>query len=549
VLRVGHSLRLCATSLVFLLAATASGVSQQLIDVCLKSGVQVRAVRVEARDSKFIVYPEGGGAAIEFAEGQVKGIGVPCGSATPTPPQSTASTQKFGIYGSNTIGERLMPLLIDAFSQKKYGARSIQRPVAPEESSIEIRSSGASEPVAVIDFQSHGSGTSAKALLEKKAIIGMSSRRANDDEAAKIQAQYNINLRAPGNEHVLALDGLAVVVNADNPIKQLSLDQIARIFAGEVTNWRDVTARGADGREVNGPDRPISVHARDDKSGTYDTFVALVLSPSDGPKRKLTPQATRYESSENLSDAVAKDPGAIGFIGFPYVGKNHPLSIASTCGLLSAPAKFTVKTESYPLARRLYLYTIGTPNESVARDLLQFALSDDAQTTVIEGEFIDQSIEFQDGDGQRQWRQTLVTNPQLGLGADKEVPSGMVRAFDGVMQNVRRSAVVYRFERNSSDLDVRALQDVDRLARYLRSPAVAGKRFYIAGFADSEGGWRSNLHLSAQRAARVAEELQKRGVNVPKQDVFALSYMAPVACNDTPNGQAKNRRVEVWVSQ
>ena len=548
-LPVGNFVRLPAAAFGFLLAATVAAVAQEGINVCLKSGVLVRAVRIESRNAKFIVYPEGGGNPIELSEDQVKGIGVPCGSPAPPAATQTTGVQRFGIYGSNTIGERLMPLLIDTFAQKKYGVRSVVHPIGPEESTIDIRSSGGSDPIAIIEYQAKGSGTSAKALLEKKAVIGMSSRRANDDEAAKVLAQYNLNLRGPGNEHVLALDGLAVVVHPDNPVKQLTLDQIARIFSGEIANWKDVSGAGADGRPVAGLDRPIKVHARDDKSGTYDTFVALVLSPADGPKRKISPQATRYESSENLSEAVAKDPGAIGFIGFPYIGKNHPLSIASTCGLTSVPAKFTVKTESYPLARRLYLYTVGTQNDTIARDILQFALSDDAQPTVVDGEFIDQSIEFQDGAGQQQWRQTLVANPQLGLGADKNVPSNMVRAFDAILQGAGRTAIVFRFEYASSDLDVRALQDVDRLARYLKSPAVAGKRALIVGFADSNGSWGSNARLAGQRAARVAEELQKRGVNVPAKDVLPLSYMAPVACNDTPGGQAKNRRVEVWIAK
>ena len=141
-----------------------------------------------------------------------------------------------------------------------------------------------------------------------------------------------------------------------------------------------------------------------------------------------------------------------------------------------------------------------------------------------------------------------MSNPSTGLGEDKEVPAKMVRAFDGVMQGLRRSAVVFRFEYNSADLDVRAQQDLARLARYLRSSSVAGKRFYIAGFADSNGGWSSNARLSAQRATRVAMELQKVGVAVPRENVFALSYMAPVACNDSAAGQAKNRRVEVWLA-
>ncbi|HXW25279.1 MAG TPA: phosphate ABC transporter substrate-binding/OmpA family protein [Xanthobacteraceae bacterium] len=547
-MRSANVARLVATALALWLAGSVASLAQQAIDVCLKNGEVVRAQRIELQlsDGKFVVHPQGGGNAIEIAVDQIKQIGAPC--AAPRL-RSTTAAQKFGIYGSNTIGERLMPLLIDAFAQKKYGTREVVRPIDPEESTIEVRSSAGADPLAVIDFQSKGSGTSVKALLEKKAVIGMASRRATDEETAKVQARYNINLRAPGNEHVLALDGVAVVVHPDNPIKQLTLDQIARIFSGEIANWKGVTSTGADGRTVTGPDRPIKVHARDDKSGTYDTFVALVLAPSEGPKRKLAPQATRYESSENLSDAVAKDPGAIGFIGFPYVGKNYPLSIASTCGLTSAPAKFTVKTESYALARRLYLYTIGAPDESVARDLLQFALSDEAQPTVVEGEFIDQSIEFQDPNGQRQWRQSVVANPQLGLGADKTVPPDMIKTFDATLQGVRRSAIVFRFEYDSSDLDVRALQDIDRLARYLKSPAVAGKRVLIAGFTDTNGTWESNGRLSGQRAMRVAEELQKRGVTVPQQDVLALSHMAPVACNDTPDGQAKNRRVEIWIAQ
>jgi phosphate transport system substrate-binding protein len=544
VLRIRYFVRLLAVAGGFWLTAAAPGFAQQLTEVCFKSGVVVRAIRVELREGKVFLYPEVGGSPIEVAQDQVNRIGGPCGIAPPA-----AATQKFGIHGSNTIGERLMPLLIDAFAKKQYGTRSIQRPRAPEELDIEIRPPGATQPLAIIDFQAKGSGTSANALDDKKAVIGMSSRPANKDEIEKIGRKYSINLRAPGNEHVVALDGLAVIVNRDNPVKMLTLDQIARIFAGEISNWKDVTYRDANGQDIPGPDRQIRVHARDNKSGTYDTFVTLVLAPPDLPKRQLSPQAVRYESSENLSDAVAKDFGAIGFIGLPYINKNHPLSIASTCGLLNSPSKFTIKTEEYPLARRLFLYSLGTPSESVANEILQFALSDDAQPTVVEAEFIDQSIEFQDRQEQSRWREALVSNPSTGLGLDKEIPAKMVSSFNVMMQNVRRSALVFRFEYGKSDLDVRALQDVARLTRYLRSPAVAGKKFFIAGFADSVGGWASNARLSSERAMRVVAELQKLGVATPKENVFALSYMAPVACNDTAAGQAKNRRVEVWIAQ
>jgi phosphate transport system substrate-binding protein len=539
-------------SLIFL-STTPPVRAQQEIDVCLKSGVVIRALRVEAHDNKFSFYPQGGGAPIEVAENLVKGIGVPCDGATqPSPASAAAATLKFGIHGSNTIGERLMPLLIDTFSQKKYGARAIVRQKAPEVSEIEIRPANSAQPIATIDFQAKGSGTSEPSLVDKQAeiptVIGMSSRRANDKEVKEVHDLFNIDLLTAGNEHVLALDGIPVIVNPGNPIRQLSLEQIAKIFSGEISNWRDVTYLNASGQEVPGPDLPIKVHARDNKSGTYDTFVNLVLAPPDQPKRQLTPQAARYESSENLSDAVAKDPGAIGFIGFPYIKKNTALLIASSCGMLSAPSKFTVKTESYPLARRLYLYTLGEPNIPMARDIMQFAMSDEAQPTIIEGEFIDQAVEFQDANDQRQWRLTLMANPSQGLASDKTVAVTTVRSFDAALQKLRRSTVVFRFDYGSSTLDAKVVDDVGRLARYLQSPGIAGKRFELIGFADSSGNWSSNLQLSTDRAQRVANELKAHGAAVPDGSVLGMSYMAPVACNDGPAGQAKNRRVEVWIA-
>ena len=76
----------------------------------------------------------------------------------------------------------------------------------------------------------------------------------------------------------------------------------------------------------------------------------------------------------------------------------------------------------YPLARRLYLYTIGTPSDPVARDLLQFALSDDAQLIVQEAEFVDQGIVYQEDADQRKWLQDIINDPEKGLLPNKQVP-------------------------------------------------------------------------------------------------------------------------------
>ena len=500
---------------------------------CFNDGSQVSAERFETRDGKFLLYVAGTSQPLEYPSSAVKGINVKCEpSEASSKPEHRSS---FGIHGSNTIGERLMPMLIETFGVKKLGAKPTSKLGQSEEQEITLRSS--SGPVAVVDLKAHGSATSATDLIDGKSIIGMSSRRMNPEETAAVKAKFGTNPQLPANEHVLALDGVAVIVNAANPVKELSLDQIGKIFAGQITKWS----------EVGGANRGISVFRRDDKSGTTDTFKSLVLSLN---KLNFGAGVSAFESSETVSSKVAADPDAIGFVGLPYINKNRALAITSPCGISSPPSRFTVKTETYPLARRLYLYTIGEPSDPVARDLLQFALSDEAQPIVQETEFVEQTIDFQDDEDQRRSTQDIVSNPSRGLLPDKDVPRDALRSFEALLATVHRTSLTFRFEQGSADLDTRAQQDVGRLVRYLASPAGAGKKFYITGFGDVRGDWAANRSLGFKRAIRVAEELERAGgIHVPQENVLSLSYMAPVACSDNDAGLAKNRRVEIWIAR
>ncbi len=537
-------------------ADTESVLAQSGVDVCLRSGMTVRAIRIEPNEGRFKLYFDAASPPLDVGAGDIENIGQPCAPANAKrdPAQAAAAPatdagtqsfgiQSFGIHGSNTIGERLMPMLIDAYADKRFGTKPVYSASAPEQLDIDLLGPG-SAPVARIDLQAKGSGTAMQALLSKAAAIGMASRRALPQEVDQVTTAEHLNLLGAGNEHVLALDGLAVIVNQDNPIRRLTLPMIARIFSGEVRNWSQVTGRDADGREISGNDVPIVLHARDNKSGTFDTFVSLVLSTIAKP---LAADAKRYESSELLSDAVAADRGAIGFIGLPYINKNHALVIQSDCGLFSSPTRYTVKTEEYPLARRLYLYTLGAPAPPIARELLGFALSEQAQFTIVEAGYIDQTIEIDDASEQARYIDDLVAKPDAAL--DKSVPADAVDNFSRLLRQLHRTSAVFRFERNGSDLDIRALQDVVRLATFLRAGERTGKRFVIAGFADANGSWQANLALSAARAQRIAAELRRQGVSVPDTDVIPFSYFAPVACNDSDAGRAKNRRVEIWVTQ
>lgn len=443
--------------------------------------------------------------------------------------KNLSADKTFGIYGSNTIGAELMPRLIEEYAFSNKITTNIAIGASPEESTIIGRNNQGSTDFS-INLKAYGSGTSFPALMDGSADIGMASRPIKSKEAQKLQAAGINNMRNAGQEHVLALDGLVVIVAKSNPVSTLSMQQIAELFSGKITNWS----------EVGGEDQPVNIYARDNKSGTYDTFKSLVLKPN---KLSLSNTAKRFESNEELSDSVAADAGAIGFTGFAYLRNAKALSLASSCGIVSEPTVFNVKTEEYPLARRLYLYTTGKPINQTATGLLNYALSEPAQTVISRVGFIDQSIlgKSLDEQGQR------ATNAILQADANMDLIKDMLTLF----RKAERLSTTFRFNTGSSTLDVKALQDIKRIGKLLseKNTALSNRDVYLVGFSDSVGGFGNNLNLAKKRAQQVADELNEVIPSTVKNRLHVTGYgeLSPVACNTNVAGQSKNRRVEIWV--
>src|SRR5262245_35098072 len=474
------------------------------MEVRARDGRDFLADRVEDRGEIVILYGHGFTAPIQLRRVDIMcvvPVGTPCLAAQQTPTRAPApplgDVPRFGVHGSNTIGSSLMPALIDRFAETMLGVQNAKgstrvQPGNPNEQTIELRD-GKGDVRAVIDFKSHGSGTAFKDLESKTIAIGMASRSITPEEVTKLNALYQTNMLAPTNEHILALDGLAVIVNRANPINALSIDEIGRIFAGEVTNWS----------QLGGPNATPKLHARDDVSGTFDTFKELVLK-----------------------------------------GKNKALQVRQDCGLVFKATKFNIQTETYPLSRRLFLYTLGTPTDPMANILLQFALSDAAQPTVTDTGFVDQAIALQDAGEQADWLKEV----QQTTGGDL-IAAGK-RELDWLLSNgrsLRRSSVQLRFAFASASLDNKALADVQRLARYLKRPENSSKRWVLVGFADGVGSYEQNRSLSLARARAVADAPRREGIAATDRELYAASKMAPVDCNDSEAGRRQNRRVEVWL--
>jgi phosphate transport system substrate-binding protein len=186
-----------------------------------------------------------------------------------------------------------------------------------------------------------GSSIGAKSLVDGTCDIANMSRDMKFDEF-KTAVEKGI-MPVP---HVVAMDGLAIVVNKGNPVSQLTLAQVRDIFAGEITNWK----------EVGGPDQKIVKVGRDTSSGTYETIVTKVMEVDKENKKKTALDVEVVGSNGAVRQAVMSTPNAIGYVGLAFLEglKDIPVD-----GIKAEKA--TVVTGAYPIARPLYMWTNGYP--------------------------------------------------------------------------------------------------------------------------------------------------------------------------------------------
>ena len=244
-----------------------------------------------------------------------------------------------------------------------------------------------------------------------------------------------------------------------------------------------------------------------------------------------------------MADRVAEDPQGIVLSVFAMVRRAKPINITTSCGIIIQPTVFNIKTEEYPLSRRMYFYTVGEPKNPLARSLLAFALSPQLQPIIREARFVDQEpavLPFQN--------QTARIAAAVNA-AQREADANLMLRLVKDLETSQRVSFTFRFSSGTNNLDNRALEDIRRLRSMLKRPDVQGKVVVLAGFSDSVGGFTKNVQLASHRVGAVREALRQRDNDAsgPALQEQAYGPLAPVACNDTEAGRALNRRVEVWL--
>ncbi len=220
-----------------------------------------------------------------------------------------------------------------------------------------------------------GSGTGIAALINGTVGIANASRKISDDEAKQAEGKGIKPV-----EFVIARDAIAVIVNPENPVGELTLQQISDIYSGKISNWK----------EIGGDDRPIVRLSRETNSGTHVYFLETVLRLGDKKNKTFFSADTLLlPSSEGIINEVRSNPNAIGYDGLGYVPKDlKVIGIATQAGKpYVLPSVATVNDKTYPVARDLYMYTAGEPSGAI-KAYLEWIVSSEAQKIVSDLGFV-----------------------------------------------------------------------------------------------------------------------------------------------------------------
>jgi phosphate transport system substrate-binding protein len=223
-------------------------------------------------------------------------------------------------------------------------------------------------PDITISYEGLGSSVGISNVIEGTYSLGGSSRELKPAEKDKgVQAT------------AISLDGVAVIINSNIVIDNLSLEKIADIFAGKITNWK----------EVGGPDAAVELINRDEASGTRETFLVTCIEKALGKDAGFSKKADIVASNGDMTQKVGTTPNSIGYCGFGFIDRARNAGAKDILVNGIEPDEANVKNGTYPLSRKLYVVHKGPLKDgSVEKDFVDFLLSPKGQEIVKAEKFI-----------------------------------------------------------------------------------------------------------------------------------------------------------------
>ena len=464
----------------------------------------------------------------ELGDLNIAGSRVTCEGAI-CPAIETKDAQ-FTVSGARELGEALVPLLIEGYAGTLGAEATLTSTNRTDESFAVLKGDvGYGPRIGSYLIRSSDTSDGLNRLTEKAAEIAMTGRRIRPNEATVLARSGSGSMIAPEQEHIVAVDGLMVIVHPDNPVETITYQQLRAIYLGEIANW---SALG--GADL--PIRPITLRSDD---AMRDVFVDVVMGEGAPP---MTDAIETADDMIAAADRVNEAPGAVGFVGYSFQRGAKAATLVNACGQAEAPDAFSARTEEYSLQRRVYLYSRDDTATDDLRGFLAYATSPEADPFVTKAGFIGLGIDRRDqaGDGQRRDALGAITDRYEG---------GFAQDMLGRLADFDRLSTTFRFRTASSTLEERGQLDVERLVSYLEENAPNSEVLFV-GFTDSVGPFQGNLALSEDRAAKVMERIAAAaGDRLPGVTMSSTGYgeLAATGCNLTDGGRRINRRVEVWI--
>jgi len=465
-----------------------------------------------------------------YGELTIDGSGVTCDG--PGCPSLTGFVARIAFSGAGAMAQTLLPALVEGFALRNGYVTERLPGDGDREFRYTLSSTDPLTEIAEFTFRVTNTDEGFADLLANEADVVMTTREIRPTEQTLAQEAGMGDMTEANRSRAIALDAIVPVISPENPVGALSVPELARIFAGRISNWQD----------LDGPNAPITLVMPDEHSGFAQAVADRLMRPAGLP---LAPGIRRQPDSRAVSRAVSVDPFAIGLVSFAAIGAARPVMLTGACGFEVAASRRSIKTEDYPLTAPLFLYLPARRLPTVARQFLSYTRSPSAQLVIRRAGFVDLAPERVSIADQGKRLANAIAS------AGSEVSLSDLQQMIRTLSPLSRLTTTFRFEAGSARPDAQSRSNVLQLAHALEAGTYDTHRLLFVGFSDGDGPSGPNRTISQQRARAVRDAVvaaaEAAGLERVTLETTGFGEALPMACDDSEWGRQVNRRVEVWI--
>ncbi|MEJ6402876.1 PstS family phosphate ABC transporter substrate-binding protein [Yoonia sp. 2307UL14-13] len=351
-------------------------------------------------------------------------------------------------------------------------------------------------------------------------------------DTAEYQSPADWSLIGPWTHHMMALRGFAVVVSPDVPVTQMSLADLAGIYAGEIDNWSD----------LGGPDKRILPLQLPAGSAARDELIALVMEPAG---KTIAGNVLTMADERAIAGSVQQFPGSISVVGLENIGDNDVLPVAGSCGKAVTPDPFNLISGDYPLVRPVMAQMNTTPSTSLVTGFFDSAARPAGQATAAALGFVDQTPVTQDA-GLNNERLATILGSELGNASR----AAAARMFESLFDAERLSPTLISGPLSGVEGAWNRAMFVS-LADLLAGDDYTGREVFFVGLAEAESD-QAAIDISQRAAAEMQAAFGQFAADVISENDLQLSSfgfgnVAQVTCYDSQISGEVSGQIEIWV--